>query len=172
MRFLVAAAVVLTVQWAVVSRASIGCATPDLPLVLVLYTGLNAGSRFPLFGLWAFGFLIDLLGPYPTGIHSLAFLCLAKQAERLSGRFDPASSCVRLLVLVFGTLFLRTAQLGALSWEAGFPPALQASHFVLTSAAMTAVVGFMAFQVFDRIRRRGEEPAEVESGRWAVLRGS
>jgi rod shape-determining protein MreD len=158
MRFFLAAAVVLTVQWAVVSRASIGCATPDLPLALALYIGLHAERRFPLLGLWVFGLAIDLLGPYPTGMHSLAFLALAQAARGLAGRFDPASVWVRLTVLGFGTLSLRAAQLGVLSWEAGFPPASRASHFVLTSAALTAAVGFLAFQFFDRIGRGDEKP--------------
>ena len=96
---------------------------------------------------------------------------LARAAHGLAGRFDSDSTWVRLLVLVAGTLVLRAAQLGALGWEAGFPPAARALQFVLVSAAMTAPLGFVAFQIFDRIRGRGAPPAAVDSGRLAALRG-
>jgi rod shape-determining protein MreD len=156
---------VLALQWAVVSRASVGCATPDLPLAFALYLGLYAhageGSRrregdFPVWTLWGLGLAIDLLGSYPTGLHSLAFLGLGWVSARISTRFQPDASWVRLIILVAGAVALRVVQLGALAAEGAVPPASKAMHFVGTSAGLTAIVGFLAFLAFDRVFRPEE----------------
>ena len=162
MRFVATSLVVLSIQWALVSRASLGCATPDLPLAFVLYLGLRGRKAFPLFGLWVFGLVIDLLGPYPTGLHSLAFPALGWTAANVANRVDPAAPPVRLATLTFGAAGLRAVQLVALGAEGALPSPFRSLHFVGTSAVLTAVVGFLAFHVFDRAFRRHEPAFQLE----------
>jgi hypothetical protein len=171
MRFAAACLGILALQWALVSRAGFGCATPDLPLAFALYIGLNPGGAkvakgfrktgdeaLPVFGLWALGLCIDLLGPYPTGFHAAAFLGLAWGARLVAGRFDPASPRVRGLVLAGGSLLLRGGQLAVLAAEGAMPAIPKACHFLGTSAVLTTVVGFLGFQLFDSYGRRREAP--------------
>jgi hypothetical protein len=102
----VASLLVLAAQWALVSRASIGCATPDLPLAFVIYLGFRIGEDLPLARLWALGIAIDLLGPYPTGLHSLAFLGLGLVARSVAGRVDPRSMPLRIATMAAATACL------------------------------------------------------------------
>ncbi|MHC4598337.1 MAG: rod shape-determining protein MreD [Planctomycetota bacterium] len=162
MRFVAASLAVLSIQWALVSRASLGCATPDLPLAFVLYLGLRGQKPFPFLGLWAFGLVIDLLGPYPTGLHSLAFPALGWAAAKVANRVDPSSPAVRLATLTLGVAGLRAMQLVALGAEGARPSPIQWLHFVGTSAVLTALVGFLAFQVFDRAFQRNAPVLQIE----------
>lgn len=158
MRLAVAIAGVLAAQWAFFSRAAVGCAAPDLPVAFALYLGLRAQGRLPLTGLWALGLAVDLLGPYPTGLHALTFLALGFAGATAGKRFDPASLPVRAALLAGGTAALRAVQLLALAFEGAAPALPRACHFVWTSALMNVVAGVCVFALFDFIAGHARVP--------------
>ncbi|MHC4777156.1 MAG: hypothetical protein ACYTFG_01125 [Planctomycetota bacterium] len=162
MGFALASLVVLAAQWALVSRASVGCATPDLPLAFAVYLGLHTRKELPVVKLWALGLAIDLLGPYPTGLHSLAFVGVGWAAWRFGDRVDGGFVSVRIALLASSAVILRVVQLAALALEGALPSPSKAMHFVGTSALLTVVVGYLAFLLFDRVRKVNEPVLQME----------
>lgn len=148
-RVLLGALAVLGLHWALVSRASIGAASPDLPLAFAVYLGLTATKRAPVFFLWGFGLAIDLAGPYPTGLHALAFPALGWMAHRAGQGLEPGSPWVRCSMLWASGLILRALQWGSLSADGILPAPGWTLLFVGLSAVLTTAVGMAAFWCFD-----------------------
>jgi hypothetical protein len=149
MKFLLGSIAVLALQWALVSRASIGPAAADLPLAFVLYAGLRGlPAAFP-FGAWSLGLAVDILGTYPAGLHALAFLLAGLAARAAGATADPGSVPVRLGALLCGSLALKTTQALALAADGAALPLGSWIRYVAFSTALTAVAGLALFLVLD-----------------------
>jgi len=149
MKFLMGGIAVLALQWALVSRASIGPAAADLPLAFVLVACMRGFPAALPFGVWGLGLAVDVLGTYPAGFHALAFLLAGLAARAAGAAADPGSAWVRLGALLGGSLALKTAQALALAADGAALPLGAWIRYVAFSSALTAVAGFALFLALD-----------------------
>ncbi|MCU0723334.1 MAG: hypothetical protein MUC63_06935 [Planctomycetes bacterium] len=178
MKFLLGCVAVLALQWALVSRATIGLAAADLPLAFLLYAALRGLPGTLPFGAWALGLAVDLLGTYPAGLHALAFLLIGTAAKAAAGAAAPRSLPLGLAALACGSVFLKTAQAFALAADGAVLPAGMWFRTVSVSSVLTAVVGTALFLGLDLLSGparggapSGESPAGVFSAPRAAAPG-
>lgn len=141
-------------QWAFASRGLLFGGAADLPLAFALYLGLRDQQGVGGWRLWALGLFVDVLGPWPTGLHALTFLCLGSIAGGFARRFTPDATSVRLFLLGLSTLFLKVIQTFSLYLEIAAPGPAASVAAGVSAAGLTTLAGMALFAVLDRLYDR------------------